>query len=177
MTWLGHGTLTKLRHVSTMRSWPSAPSLPPSKPRRLPWYAIVRTSSYQRNQRCAIVRTSSYQRNQWCAIVRTVIKNVQSCGRAVINNTYKDEPSEGLPVINDTSTMTTWVKGCQLSTICMMTTWVKGRQLSTTRNRYSQFGDDLSEGSSSRSEPRSHGGGLRLERSNSTHNEELILED
>ena len=39
--------------------------------------------------------------------------------------------SEGLPVIDDTSTMTTWVKGCQLSTI--RPTWVKGCQLSTIR--------------------------------------------
>ena len=30
---------------------------------------------------------------------------------------YNNDLSEGLPIINDTSTMTTWVKGCQLSTI------------------------------------------------------------
>ena len=42
---------------------------------------------------------------------------------------YNDNLSERLSVINDTSTMTTWVKGCQLSTIRL--TRVKGCQLST----------------------------------------------
>ena len=116
---------------------------------------------------------------------QTLIKNAQSCGRAAINDTYKDDPSEkspsyqryarwrpewrvanyqpyeyndhlseGSPVIDNTSMMTTWVKVCQLSITC---------------NRYSQFGDDLSEGSSSRSKPRGHSGGLRMEWCNSTH--------
>ena len=110
----------------------STRSLPPSKPRRLPRYAIVRTSSCQRNQQCAIVRTNG---DQECAIVRT--SSYQQ---------YVQKRPE-------------W----RVVSYHMITTWVKSHQLSTTHNRYLQFGDDLGEESSSRSKPRSHGGGLRLE--------------
>ena len=55
---------------------------------------------------------------------------------------YNDDLSEGLSVIDDTSTMTTWVKGYQLSTIRVQ--WrSEWRVISYWRYEYN---DDLSEG-------------------------------
>ena len=65
---------------------------------------------------------------------------VYSWHALVINNTT--DLSKGLPIINNISTMMTWVKGCQLSTIQVQ--WRPEWRVASYR-RY-KYNDDLSEG-------------------------------
>ena len=98
--------------------------------------------------------------NKWLSTMRNQLTRIriqwQPKWKVVSYQRYKynDNLSERLPVINDTSIMTTWVKDYQLSTI--QPTWVKDYQLSTIQVQWQpewkiasyqqyKYNDDLSE--------------------------------